>query len=151
MIAGWQKEISDGEHTGYITSVERTGLFYKTFKIHLKTDLQSSQEDTYCVVDPKIYSQLEQFSEQKTSVTISYFSWLMPSIKSCGWEKAVAFYAIRTQDIAKQEEDAKAAILLYEKDNPTNQKNVLDTTNAIREIKGRDATFFEVTQALRIE
>src|ERR1700692_2816547 len=100
-IFGWHHETGDGEHTGYISAVERTGIFFKTFRVYLKTDPQSSQEDSYCVVDPKVYSQLEQLSEQKVQVTVSYLSWLVSGIKNCGGENAVVFYVIPTGDIAQ--------------------------------------------------
>ena len=148
-IFGWHKETADGEHTGYITSVERTGILFKTFRVYLKTDPQSSQEDSYCVVDPAVYSQLEKLSEQKTQVTVSYFSWLVSGIKNCGGENAVIFYVIPTADVAQRERNAEAVITAYEANDSTKQKEVSDLKDSIRKIKGRDATFSEIEQALQ--
>jgi hypothetical protein len=148
-IFGWHKETADGEHTGYITSVERTGLFFKTFRVYLKTDPQSSQEDSYCVVDPNIYSQLERFSQQKTQVTVSYFSWIISGIKNCGGEDGVIFYVIPTSDIAQQEKDAEAIIMNYEANDPVKQKEVADLKDYIKGLKGREATSFEIVQGLQ--
>lgn len=148
-IFGWHKETADGEHTGYITSVERTGLFFKTFRAYLKTDPQSSQEDAYCVVDPQVYSQLEQLSEQKTQVTISYFSWFVSGIKNCGGENAVIFYVIPTQDISQRESSAEAVITAYEANDSAKQKEVADLKDYITKMKGREATFSEIVQALQ--
>jgi hypothetical protein len=148
-IFGWHKETADGEHTGYITSVERTGLFFKTFRVYLKTDPQSSQEDSYCVVDPKIYSQLEQLSAQKTQVTVSYFSWFVSGIKNCEGEKAVIFYVIPTQDISQRESSSEAVITAYEATDSAKQKEVADLKDYITKMKGREATFSEIVQALQ--
>lgn len=148
-IFGWHKETADGKHTGYITSVERTGIFFKTFRVYLKTDPQSSQEDSYCVVDPKVYSQLEQLSQQKTQVTVSYFSWLVSGMKNCGGESAVIFYVIPTADVAQREKSAEAAVMAYEANDPAKQKEVSNLKDYIVKLKGREATFSEIEQALQ--
>ena len=148
-IFGWHKETADGEHTGYITSVERTGVFFKTFRAYLKTDPQRSQEDAYCVVDPQVYSQLEQLSEQKVQVTVSYFSWLISGMKNCGGENAVIFYVIPTQDIGQRESNAEAVISAYEANDSAKQKEVADMKDSITKIKGREATFSEIEQLLQ--
>ena len=148
-IFGYHKETADGEHTGYITSVERTGLFFKTFRAYLKTDPQSSQEDAYCVVDPQVYSQLEKLAEQKTQVTVSYLSWFISGMKSCGGEKAVIFYVISTQDISQRESNAEAVISAYEANDPAKQKEVTDLKDYITKMKGREATFSEIEEALQ--
>jgi len=147
-IVGWHKETADGEHTGYITSVERTGIFFKTFRAYLKTDPQSSQEDAYCVVDPQVYAQLEQLSEQKVQVTVSYFSWLISGMENCGGEDAVIFYVIPTQDISQREATAKAVVEAYEANDAVRQKEVADLKVYITKTKGREATFSEIEQAL---
>jgi hypothetical protein len=148
-IFGWHKETASGEHTGYITSVERTGIFFQTFRAYLKTDSQSSQEDTYCVVDPKVYSQLVQLSEQKTQVTVSYFSWLVSGIKNCGGEDAIVFDVIPTADIAQRESEAKAFVEAYMANDSARQKEVQDIRDASNKIIGRDITFSEIEQVLQ--
>ena len=80
---------TNGEHTGYITAVEQNGIIFKTYRVYLKTDLQSSQEDAYCVVDPVIFSDLEKVSREKTQVSVGYLSWLFSGVKNCGRESAV--------------------------------------------------------------
>ena len=38
-----------GTHSGYITAVEREGWFFPNYRIYVKTDNSSSQEDVYCL------------------------------------------------------------------------------------------------------
>lgn len=78
-----------GDHTGYITSVENTGLFWKTGRAYLKTSTQSTQEDAYCVIDPSVYAQLQADSVSGVQVNIHYLSWLSPSVKECDGEDAI--------------------------------------------------------------
>ncbi len=86
---GWHYSTGSGEHTGFVTAVEHNGVVFKTGRVYVKTDPQSSQEDSYCVVDPKVYEQLRSFSEAKSSVTVEYDSWLVSGLKNCGGESAV--------------------------------------------------------------
>ncbi len=86
---GWHIQTSQGQHTGYITSVERSGIFFKTNTVYLKTDTQSSQEDAYCVIDPQVYSQLETLSQQKSHVTVNYINYLSKGISYCNHEDAI--------------------------------------------------------------
>lgn len=74
-VAGLHHETANGGHKGYVTAAERTGIFFKIFRVYLKTDTQSSQEDAYCVVDPTVYAELQKLSEQRAHVTVSYLSW----------------------------------------------------------------------------
>lgn len=80
-----------GSHTGYITAVEKGGVIWKTGRAYIKTDLSSSQEDMYCVVDDSVYSTLEQKSVNKEKVTIKHFSWLSAGIRNCEGEDAVIY------------------------------------------------------------
>ncbi len=148
LIGGLHRETADGEHTGYIGAVERNGLFFKTFRAYIKTDPQSSQENEYCVVDPKIYSQLEEMAQQKTQVTVSYFSWLVSGLKSCSGEDAVIFNVIPTADIANREADAKKFVDKYTQNDPEKLKQISDIKQAILKVKGREATYSEVKELL---
>lgn len=85
-FTGLHIETSNGEHVGYITSVEKNGLFFKTYTTYIKTDIQSSQEDEYCVIDESIISQLKRFAESKTHVKIEYFDWFSKGIANCSGE-----------------------------------------------------------------
>mgnify|MGYP001578806153 CR=1 FL=1 len=93
-FTGLHYETSRGEHTGYITAVEKTGVFFKTGRAYLKTDTQSSQEDAYCVVDEKVYQQLQELSVNRKNVSVKYFSWLSLGVKNCEGEDAVIYEVI---------------------------------------------------------
>lgn len=88
-VVGLHYQTGTGEHTGYVTAAEKTGIIFKTNTVYLKTDPQSSQEDAYCVVDSGLYSQLENLSRQKAQVTVNYISWLVSGVKNCNGEQAV--------------------------------------------------------------
>lgn len=88
---GFHLETGKGEHIGYITAVETRGIFLKTNRAYIKTDIQSSQEDSYCVIDSEIKSKLEKLAENKDRVKISYFSWLSNGIKNCEGEGEVIY------------------------------------------------------------
>lgn len=90
-FVGWHYETARGEHTGYITAVERTGLIFKTNRVYLKTDTQSSQEDSYCVIDQDVYSQLQQYSTQKQHVNAYFFDWAVAGITNCKGEGAIIY------------------------------------------------------------
>lgn len=78
-----------GDHTGYITSVEKTGLFFKTGTAYLKTSTQSTQEDAYCVIDDAVYSQLQEDSISGVQVNVTYHSVIAAGIKECNGEAAI--------------------------------------------------------------
>lgn len=74
-----------GEHTGYVTAIEESGLIWKTSTVYIKTDPQSSQEDAYCVVDSNVINQLKEKSTTRELVTIQYsVPFLVPGWKCKG-------------------------------------------------------------------
>ena len=90
-IFGFHYEISKGEHTGFVTATEKSGIFFKTNTIYLKTDTQSSQEDSYCVIDEDVYSQLQKYSIEKSHVNVYFFSYFSAGIKDCNHEGAIIY------------------------------------------------------------
>jgi hypothetical protein len=80
---------NSGQHTGYVTSVEQSGLIWKTWTVYIKTDPQSSQEDTYCVTDPKVVSDLQTLVIGKDSVTVYYSIPLLTWKWRCGSEQSM--------------------------------------------------------------
>ena len=91
LFFGFHYETSRGEHTGYITAVERSGIFFKTGTAYLKTDTQSSQEDDYCFIDKEVEKQLQKYSIEKIHVNVYYFSWFNAGIINCGSEEAIIY------------------------------------------------------------
>jgi len=80
---------NEGQHTGYVTAVEKEGIIWKTWRVYIKTDPQSSQEDKYCVEDESLIPKLQKMQESRQLVTLNYSS---PSIVwawQCGKEPAI--------------------------------------------------------------
>lgn len=88
-IVGLHINTGTGNHTGYVTAVEKTGVFWKTGRVYIKSDLSSSQEDAYCVTGDEVYNQLAEKAVNKEKVTVSYFSWLSNGVKNCAGESDV--------------------------------------------------------------
>ena len=63
---------NSGQHAGYITAVEESGLLFHTWIAYVKTDPQSSQEDAYCVTDSRVIASLQSDAEDRTPVTVYY-------------------------------------------------------------------------------
>jgi hypothetical protein len=80
---------NNGQHTGFVSSVEQSGIIWKTWRAYVKTDPQSSQEDSYCVTDPAVVSQLQNTEQSKESVTVNYSSPLFVWKWQCGGESAI--------------------------------------------------------------
>lgn len=77
--------MQDGQHTGYVTAVDTSGLIWKTTEVYFKTDAQSSQEDSYCVIDETIKEELLNAQQNRRLVTLHYDSYLFVGIPLCGW------------------------------------------------------------------
>ncbi len=85
---GFHSSTGSGEHLGYITASETTGVMFKTDRIYFKTSLRSSQEDKYCVIDKDVYKRLQKVKPNQ-QIDIYYESYLANGIKNCAAEKAV--------------------------------------------------------------
>ena len=90
-VVGFHYETGRGEHVGYITAVEKSGVFFKTGRAYVKTETESSQEDTYCVMDEAVLEQLKAAAQTKERKTIKYFSYLSAGIKNCGGEGDIIY------------------------------------------------------------
>lgn len=77
------KTTEGGKHTGYVTAVETNGIIFKTHSIYFKSDLESSQEDRYCVIDLSLKEELEKTAKDKTRITIYYYNYLFPGWNYC--------------------------------------------------------------------
>ena len=76
-----------GEHIGYISSTETTGIIFKTPRAYFKTSLQSSQEDAYCVENKELLDELNSLTNK--NIIIYYRSYIVNGIKYCGGESAI--------------------------------------------------------------
>ena len=93
-LVGWSTishigATNEGQHTGYITSVEQEGLVWKTWRAYVKTDPQSSQEDAYCVTDPVMVDVLKSEEDNRDLITVSYSSPFVVFKWECGGENSI--------------------------------------------------------------
>jgi hypothetical protein len=96
-IVGVPIENGTGKQTGYVSAVEKSGLFFKTGTAYIKPELSSTQEDKYCVIDDAVYTELETASRGKTRVEVSHYSLVAPGIKNCAGENAIIKSADETK------------------------------------------------------
>lgn len=63
-----------GKHTGFITAVEQEGYIFPNYRVYVKTDNSSSQEDTYCLNRDKadLATRAKEFSKTRQLVSISF-------------------------------------------------------------------------------
>lgn len=80
------KTTEGGKHTGYVTAIETNGIIFKTHSAYFKSELESSQEDRYCIIDSKIKEELAKLSKEKTRVTIYYYDYLAPGLNYCKFD-----------------------------------------------------------------
>ncbi len=92
---------NSGQHTGYVTSVEQSGIIWKTWTVYIKTDPQSSQEDAYCVIDPSIITELQNASTNRNLVTISYAVPFIVWKWQCGGEQSTIVSDSASSDITE--------------------------------------------------
>lgn len=82
-INGIHTQTSQGEHIGFVTAVERNGIFFKTGTAYVKTETDSSQEDSYCFVSADVENKLHKAANSKENVRITYIDWLVRGIRNC--------------------------------------------------------------------
>jgi hypothetical protein len=64
---------SEGQHTGYITAVERNhNVLWDANIVYFKTSFESTQEDKYCVNDEVLKKELMNIAKNRQQVTISF-------------------------------------------------------------------------------
>lgn len=91
-LTGIQYETARGMHTGYITAVMESGIIFKTGTAYIKTDVSSSQEDSYCFMDDSVGMQLKEYATSKEHVNVYFFSWLSAGIKNCAGENQIIYF-----------------------------------------------------------
>ena len=88
-IFGFHYETGRGTQVGYISAVEKSGIFFKTGTAYIKPELESTQEDNYCVVDEAVYQELAEMARNKQRVEVSHMSWFSAGITNCNAEGAI--------------------------------------------------------------
>lgn len=63
-----------GNHTGYITAIEQEGWFFPNYRVYVKTDNSSSQEDVYCLHrdKQKLADVAKQLNKQRKLVNVEF-------------------------------------------------------------------------------
>jgi hypothetical protein len=79
----------NGEHTGFVTATEKGGWPWQTYRAYIKTDAESTQEDTYCVLNQDVYQQLQSAQKERVVLTISHESKLIVPKWECNGESAI--------------------------------------------------------------
>ena len=84
---------SEGTHTGYVTAVERRGVFVQNYQVYFKTNKQQSQEDTYCVrqEDVSLAEELRKTGEEDKEITIKYTGEKGLSYHLCRYDRIISF------------------------------------------------------------
>ena len=91
MISGFTLTSTSGEHTGYVTATQQTGIIWKTWDVYFKTNTTSTQEDEYCVADSNLVSELQADQQNSKHITIQFAEgmWMMPLWKCSGSDSAI--------------------------------------------------------------
>ncbi len=64
----------DGEQVGYITTAETNGIIFKADVVYIKSKLDSSQEELYCVGSKDAFKGLKDARDKEQKVKIKYHS-----------------------------------------------------------------------------
>lgn len=66
--------IHRGSHNGYITAVEQEGYVWPNYRVYVKTDNSSSQENVYCMDRSKteLAEKLKKASHDREKITVIY-------------------------------------------------------------------------------
>lgn len=80
---------NEGQHTGYVTAIEQEGIIWKTWRAYIKTDPQSSQEDSYCVQDTQVIAKLKNAEKNRELITIEYSSPFIVFKWDCDGENSI--------------------------------------------------------------
>ena len=65
---------ANGTHSGIVTAIEQSGVFFKNYHVYFKTNSTSSQEDNYCVPQDQndLINQLRDAQEKQKTITLHY-------------------------------------------------------------------------------
>lgn len=90
---------ADGRHTVYVTAVEKSGgLVFDDVLVYVKSSLESSQEEKYCVNDAALQAKLETFAASKARVTIHYQNGIVMWMSECAnGQSVIVDAALATQ------------------------------------------------------
>jgi len=78
-ITGCIENTSKGSHYGIITAKEKN--IFGAWDVYVKTSVQSTQEDKYCVLDESIIPSIEEAGKSGNRITIHYKDDVIRNIK----------------------------------------------------------------------
>lgn len=86
-----------GEHIGYVTAVDKEGLFWKNYHVYFKTETESSQEDEYCVIrfDNELANKVKDEARNKTLVALKYKTFFSLNPSMCHASQITGIEAIK--------------------------------------------------------
>lgn len=88
-LTGVNINTGSGSQVGYVSAVERTGVLWKTGRLYIKPELESTQEDVYCVKDDELLKELEKTAETKSKIKVKHFSVVSAGVANCSSESAI--------------------------------------------------------------
>lgn len=83
ILAGCGIITRGGEQIGYITATEQNGLIFKPKFVYLKSELESSQEEVWCIEDNDVLSKIKEAKDNKQRVKIFYHDELFYWFSRC--------------------------------------------------------------------
>lgn len=92
---------ADGQHVGMVTSVERLKNFtWDATVAHIKSDLESTQEEAYCVETPEIERKLIDAAKRKQRVVVHFRNDLFMMRWECNGGESVVW---KVEDVPVEE------------------------------------------------
>jgi len=85
LFTGIHIKSGEGQYVGYVTAVEKSGVWFQGWEVYLKTDLASSNEDHACIDrnNPELIEKLKQAQVDKKNMTLEYESMMMYGLGEC--------------------------------------------------------------------
>jgi len=64
----------EGYYTGYVTGVQREGFIWKNYRVFVKAERESSNEDKFCIeqTNSTLANELKELMESETKMTVEY-------------------------------------------------------------------------------
>lgn len=88
---------SDGRQTGYVEAVQRNGVIWKNYRVFIKSSIDASTSDIYCMNESEsdLADKLFQSQEKNQRVTIQYTKYSnFFSFSECDGDEITNFYIV---------------------------------------------------------
>lgn len=67
------KVTRDAQQIGYVSAIENNGIIFRANFVYIKSELESSQEEMWCVKDEKVLEQLNEARDNRQRIKIIYY------------------------------------------------------------------------------